>query len=1036
MKPHNCILFSWPIGLFEKVIKAGPCSKAIRTMIPKFVSSLATALGSLLFLATPLHAAVAISTQPQSTNVLAGDVAVFTVSATGTGTLSYQWKKDGNAIAGATNSGLVLNPARSTNVGSYTVDVSDAAPSTLTSSVATLTLRSPVPGDVDFSFAGGASINGAILAMAMQSDGKVLIGGDFATINSMACSGIARLNPDGSTDYSFGNHPTGFNSGVYAVALQSDGKVLIGGSFTTFIGAARNGIARLNSDGTLDTSFGNGLAGVDNLVYAIVAQSDGKVLIVGGFRTVNGTARGGIARLNSDGTLDTSFGNGLAGANDYVYAVALQSDGKLLIGGDFTTLNGTTINHIARLNSDGTLDTSFGNSLTGADQFVSTLALQSDGKVLIGGGFTNVNGTTINRIARLNSDGTLDTSFGNGLAGVDPYVHTLVLQGDGKVLIGGHFTNVNGTAHGRFARLNSDGTLDTFFGNGLTGADNALIAVALQSDGKALIGGYFTTVNGTAHGRIARLNSDGTLDTSFDNGLAGVNGAVNALAVQNNEKVLIGGSFTAVNGTARGHIARLNSNGTLDTSFGNGLGGVNNTVSAVAIQSDGKMVIGGDFTNVNSTARGRIARLNSDGTLDTSFGNGLAGANSYVYALALQSDGKVLIGGGFSTVNGTTRGRIARLNSDGTLDTSFGNGLTGVGGVVYAIAVRSDGKVVIAGDFTTVNSTVRGGVARLNSDGTLDTSFGNGLAGANSYVYALALQSNGQVLIGGGFTTVNGTPRGRIARLNSDGTLDTSFGNGLAGASGSVYAATVQSDGKVLIGGSFTAVNGTARGHIARLNSDGTLDTSFGNGLAGVNSLVSAVAVQNNGKVLIGGSFAIVNGTVRSSIARLWSSPAPTNATLSALAVSSGTLAPTFAANTLSYTATVSNAVTSITIIPTTADTNATVTVNGATAATPVPLSVGTNLISLLVTAQDGVTTTTYTVMVTRAAPSLNITTRSNTVTLYWRNEPGWNLQETTSSPTASTDWTYSPGVALISGTNYLKLTNTIGNRFYRLSFP
>src|SRR6185437_4424176 len=238
------------------------------------------------------------------------------------GTLSYQWKQDGNPIAGATNAGLVLNTVVATNAGSYTVDVSDTTSNTVTSGAATLSLRSPISGDVDFSFRLGASLDSSVLAVAVQSDGKVLIGGGFTTVNGALRGHIARLNPDGSIDHTFGYGLAGASSTVNAMALQSDGKVLIGGTFTAVNGTAINRVARLNSDGTLDTTFASGLAGANGSINAMALQSDGKVLIGGLFAAVNGTAINRIARLNSDGTLDTAFGNGLAGANNAVTALA------------------------------------------------------------------------------------------------------------------------------------------------------------------------------------------------------------------------------------------------------------------------------------------------------------------------------------------------------------------------------------------------------------------------------------------------------------------------------------------------------------------------------------------------------------------------------------------------------------------------------------------------------------------------------------------------------------------------------------------
>ena len=293
------------------------------------------------------------------------------------------------------------------------------------------------------------------------------------------------------------------NSNVRTFAQQADGKVLIGGDFTTIDGTPRNYIARLNADGSLDTEFDPG-TGANSQVLAIALQADGKVLISGFFTTIDGTARNYIARLNADGSLDTGFYPG-SGADNLVYAIALQADGKVLISGDFTTINGTPRNRMARLNADGSLDTGFDPG-TGPNSLVLAIAQQTDGKVLIGGFFTTINGTPRNRIARLNVDGSLDTGFDPGTGANSP-VLAIAQQADGKVLISGFFTTINGTARNYIARLNFDGSLDTEFDPG-TGANDAVYAIAQQADGKVVIGGNFTTINGVARNRIARLVTD------------------------------------------------------------------------------------------------------------------------------------------------------------------------------------------------------------------------------------------------------------------------------------------------------------------------------------------------------------------------------------------------------------------------------------------------------------------------------------------------------------------------------------------------
>jgi len=184
------------------------------------------------------------------------------------------------------------------------------------------------------------------------------------------------------------------------------------------------------------------------------------------------------------------------------------------------------------------------------------------------------------------------------------------------------------------------------------------------------------------------------------------------MAVQPDGKILVGGYFTALQGANRNGIARLNANGSLDNSFNPGTGA--NAVTSVALQPDGKVIIGGGFTTVNDTARSGIARLNADGSLDSSFNPG-TGVNGTVYSVASQPDGKVLMGGSFTSVNGTNRPNIARLNAEGSLDSSFNPG-TGPNAKVSSIALQPNGKVLIGGDFSTVNGVVRLQVARLYGD--------------------------------------------------------------------------------------------------------------------------------------------------------------------------------------------------------------------------------------------------------------------------------------------------------------------------------
>jgi uncharacterized delta-60 repeat protein len=214
------------------------------------------------------------------------------------------------------------------------------------------------------------------------------------------------------------------------------------------------------------------------------------------------------------------------------------------------------------------------------------------------------------------------------------------------------------------------------------------------------------------------MNPDGSLDSTFNTQGTGPQARVGAVALGPDGTILIGGDFTAVNGIARLYCARLLSDGTVDTNFDLSLSGPDGTVSAIAVQPDRKVIIGGAFLNVAGAARGAIARLNANGTLDTTFAPS-SGCDSYVWAVAVQSTGRILAGGRFNNVNSQARSKIARFNPDGTLDPTFdataGAG-AGASDEIRAIQLQPDGRIVVAGKFTTFSNNARNGMARLLGD--------------------------------------------------------------------------------------------------------------------------------------------------------------------------------------------------------------------------------------------------------------------------------------------------------------------------------
>ena len=372
---------------------------------------------------------------------------------------------------------------------------------------------------------------------------------------------------------------------------------------------------------------------------------------------------------------------------------------------------------------------------------VTAIASQPDGKVVIAGPFSAIGSVPRAGIARLEADGTLDKSFDPG-AGANGVVHLMALQTDGKVLIAGEFTTVAGQPHRRIARLKGDGSLDPTFNAG-SGPDDILHVLWLEEDGKAVVAGRFENFNGVKRHYLVRLNPDGSVDAAFDAGrnlvgLAPTFRGVTDAARHTDGRLIVGGFFKAAD---RYDLARVTEDGTIDQSFA----AIGVSIQAIAIQPDGKILTSGP---VNESRRGELTRLNPDGTTDPTFQRG--GPAVHGVFLALQPDGKVIFVG--------SSGPVLRFNPDGTQDTDFGpvEGSSAGGGTSYhGLELRSDGRILLAGDFTAVNGAPRDGLVRLFQNGLVDPGFvpAAGVAVASSI--GLNLSTRGEVrpgedaLIGG-----------------------------------------------------------------------------------------------------------------------------------------------------------------------------------------------------------------------------------------------------------------------------------------------
>lgn len=717
-------------------------------------------------------------------------------------------------------------------------------------------------GKMDSLYYGGKGIDFKCTGGLVLPDSSLIVTGKFVFVNERQINGIAKLTKDGEVDYSF-NTGTGADEHVNVVVRQPDGKLIIGGDFITFNGQVKNRITRLNADGSLDGSFNAG-SGVDGSVYAIYLQADGKIVLGGAFLTFNGDSVGAIVRLNSDGTHDLSFlsSNGFDGP---VYSVDRQADKKFVVGGLFSVYNDSVVGDLARLDSNGVFDNTFNTGGAGANDIVTNATVLPNGKIIAAGYFTLYNGAPSSRVARINSDGTLDNTFVTG-AGFNSNVNELTVQSDGKILFTGNFIQYNGSNITRIVRLDTTGNRDMSFNPG-TGPNLSCNTVFMNSDNKIYLGGTFVQVDSFARLRFTRLLSDGTVDQGFMFD-SKVNNQIFALGFQSTGKAIIGGQFTAYNNQVANRLARLNSDGSLDNTFSTTLG-AGGIVRDLVVLPDDKILVVGEFTTYNGTTFGRIVRLNSNGTIDNTFTAG-TGANNAVYSIKVLGSNKILITGNFTQYNGTTINRIARLNSDGTLDNSFTVG-TGLSAAGRDIAIQPDGKAVVGGSFTQYNGITANRIVRIDTNGIIDNTFTTG-AGANNVVYAVALQPDGKVVIGGLFTTFNTASKLRIARLRSNGLLDSTYIASSAGQINDIFPIYNSPffPGGMLVGGLFTSINGDLRNRIVFLDNDGAIDSInyyVGTGADGNVNIIANNSYER--KLFVGGDFKGLQNHVANRLAAL-----------------------------------------------------------------------------------------------------------------------------------------------------------------------
>jgi uncharacterized delta-60 repeat protein len=555
-------------------------------------------------------------------------------------------------------------------------------------------------------------------------------------------------------------------------------------------------------------------------------QPDGQYVVAGTFTRVNGQPASMLARFDAAGTLDPVFQQNLSVATLRANKVYPLANGQLLVQGDYQA--GAVQRHfLFRLNADGTLDPTFALTFPGPYRYpsVAQALVQPDGRILILGYFT---GSTT-EIYRLLPDGTRDPSFSVTLR-TGSQDTKMLLQPDGKLILGGDVNQVNGAPPFFIARLNSDGSTDaTYHPAAYTNARLYINTIALDANGALLVGGEALNVVGGRSQAIFRLLPTGALDPTFSLAASLLPRSCSRLVVQPGGQIValfdtyaLGASGTTINYSFREQLVRLLPSGALDPAFQLG-SGPDMTITDIRSQANGSVLTWGGFHNFSGQRR-TLALLQPSGALDPGFAP-LLQAPGTIDRIVRQATGNLLLTGSFNTIDGHLTDCVARLLPTGQPDIAFAwrqpasatLGLT-------AATIQANGQVLLAGSTlaTSNAASLQPFFVRLAPDGTPDASFVPALTVPTTYqsgIRLLAVQADGHVLVGGSFVDAAG--RANLTRLTPSGSVDATFTP--RASQPVIYSGLVLADG-----GLACVVPGPATGQtIERLLPSGQLDPTF-----------------------------------------------------------------------------------------------------------------------------------------------------------------------------------------------------------------
>lgn len=692
--------------------------------------------------------------------------------------------------------------------------------------------------------------------------GRIVVAGTFSSISGLPYKKLARINIDGSLDISF--QPINFNTelDILDFSITPDNSIIIATDLDVEGNGGATTLSKISESGVVSATFAIPAAGPPDFksFNAIEVLPDGSMLAGRWFSTslVNQFAE--LVKLNANGIADQSFsvsnqffGNG--SLLPQIKKISVQGDGKILVCGTFSSFGNIARMRFLRLNADGTLDVDFNPAQT-LNGNISDFILLSNGKILIRGTFTTQNGY----LSLLHSDGSEDTAFaiGNSFES-SSQIKAIAEDANSNIIVGGSFTSFDGVSRKSVLKLTQTGVLNTSFIQ--TAEPNGDVTVLCQTTGdQVFVSGTFTQF-GTSivAGKVAWLHSNGALDTTKSTFHGTDSGVV--CAKQSNEKIIVGGAFSVYNNTIVPKLIRLNTDGTLDSTFQ--ITGVEViSVADVEILPGDKILLAGKFLLPNQTQQCVTIRLLPDGALDTTFTSFFLAPNLSIFNLIAAPDGKFYANG---SING---GAVRRFNANGSIDSSFSVEGQNAFLQVSDWEIQPDGKLLVAANFYLSSGSPQKRLIRLNTNGSVDNSFTFSNMLQSNRVNAIQLLPNGQIMVGGSFQSYNNVTVNNVIRINDTGTLDTSFNSIGTGFAGPVANLFCESNGNVIVTSDGNYVmNGFSRVGVSRLLSNGTLDSAFAQRFLGLSS--ARIIPHMNAKLLFFGSFQGYQNSTYNNIVRV-----------------------------------------------------------------------------------------------------------------------------------------------------------------------